>query len=190
MGIWRALLHLGCALPLLWLGSVLVSGDDTALGADPVKELIHFLGDAAILIFCSMFLLGMFLHWRQRYDYQILRRPLGLWAFFYALLHIGTFLWLELALDLNLFWQEVTQRPYLGLGAVAFLMLMMMSITSLPSLKQRLGKRWFKLHQWGYVALVSASVHYYWSVKSLTLTPIAVGLITLWIVVWRLMKRA
>lgn len=189
LGLFRTLIHLGCSLPLMWLTWALVSGDESAFGADPSKELIHFLGYNAIVIFCVMFLLGIFLQWRQLNQYQILRRALGLWVFSYAVLHVSAFLWLELALDVRLFGQELIKRPYLILGSVAFLILAMMAITSLPSLKQKLGKRWFSLHQWSYIALAAAAIHYYWSVKSLTIAPIVVGCVTLFILAVRLIKN-
>lgn len=92
--------------------------------------------------------------------------------------------WMYVYLD-----KRPTKRPYLILGSVAFLILAMMAITSLPSLKQTLGKRWFSLHQWSYIALAAAAIHYYWSVKSLTIAPIVVGCVTLFILAVRLIKN-
>ncbi|MDO4698754.1 MAG: protein-methionine-sulfoxide reductase heme-binding subunit MsrQ [Pasteurellaceae bacterium] len=186
LGRLRFLIHFGCALPLVWLGYVLAIGDETAFGADPIKELEHFLGYTAIIIFCLMFLLGIVLQLLNKNQYQILRRPLGLWAFAWASLHIASFLFLELGFDFNLFFSELTIRPYLIFGAIAFLILFVMAITSLPALKQKLGKHWFSIHQWAYVAIVTAFVHYYWSVKSVTLAPIVIGGVVVGIVGWSL----
>lgn len=184
---YRLLIHFGCAVPLAW---VLFSGDETALGADPAKELIHFLGYTAIIIFCLMFLLGIFLQWQKRPQYQILRRPLGLWAFFWAGLHVAAYLSLELVGDIFLFLLEILSRPYLLLGAIAFSILAMMAITSLPALKRKLGKQWASLHQWGYAALGLAAVHYYWSVKSLTAAPILIVGVVGVILAWRLARKS
>lgn len=189
LGRLRFLIHFGCVLPLIWLGYVLAIGDETAFGADPVKEIEHFLGYTAIIIFCLMFLLGIVLQLLNKNQYQILRRPLGLWAFAWASLHVASFLFLELGFDVSLFVSELLARPYLIFGSIAFLILAMMAITSLPTLKQKLGKRWFSLHQWAYVAIVAAFVHYYWSVKSVTLAPIAVGSIITLIIAWRLLRK-
>ncbi|WP_373767958.1 protein-methionine-sulfoxide reductase heme-binding subunit MsrQ [Glaesserella sp.] len=178
----RIFIHLGCAVPLIWLAQVLLSGNEATLGADPVKELIHFLGYGAIVIFCSMFLLGIVLQWLKKNQYQILRRPLGLWTFVWVTLHITAYLVLELGLDLSLFFSELTTRPYLILGGIAFVILTLMALTSLPALKRRLGKHWGTLHQLAYPALILAVVHYYWSVKSLTLDPIIIGLAAIFIV--------
>lgn len=185
---WRIVLHSICLAPLLWLASVLFSGDESALGADPIKELIHFLGDTAIVIFCLMYLLGIVLQRLRLPEYQILRRTLGLWACAYALLHMVAFLGLELAWEIPLFLQEVVRRPYLVVGAFALALLMLLAISSLPSLKRRLGKGWFSLQQWGYVALVAGGVHYYWSLKSLSIQPLLVFALIGTIVVLRLKR--
>ncbi|MGX3021494.1 protein-methionine-sulfoxide reductase heme-binding subunit MsrQ [Ursidibacter sp. B-7004-1] len=189
LALYRVIIHLGCFAPFVWLISVLLSGDETALGADPIKEIEHFLGYTAIVIFCMMFLLGIILQLLNKNQYQILRRPLGLWAFFYALLHVASYLVLELNLDFHLFFKELVDRPYLILGGIAFIILLVMTITSLPSIKSALGKKWFTVHQFAYLAIICAGIHYYWSVKSLTLDPIIIGGIICFIVAWRYLSQ-
>lgn len=186
----RIIIHLGCFAPLIWLAFVIFTGDETALGADPIKEIEHFLGYTAILIFCAMFLLGIVLQLLKKNQYQILRRPLGLWAFAWALLHVVSYLFLELGLDFSLFVNEIIVRPYLILGGIAFLILFVMAVTSLPQIKQWLGKRWFQVHQLAYVAIICAAIHYYWSSKSITLAPIIVGILVVGIVAWRYMPKS
>lgn len=185
LSILRTIIHLACVVPLIWVGFVLSSDDPEILGADPSKDLIHFLGYTAIIIFCVMFLLGILLQILNKNQYQILRRPLGLWAFVWALLHVCGYLVLELGLDFSLFLSEVVQRPYLILGAIAFIILLAMSVTSIPLIKQALGKKWFSVHQFAYVAIVAAAIHYYWSVKGLTLGPITIGVMVAVIVAWK-----
>lgn len=181
----RMLIHFGCFLPFGWLCYVLWAGDETALGADPIKEIEHFLGYTAIIIFCIMFILGIVLQLLNKNQYQILRRPLGIWAFVWAVLHVTSYAVLELGLDFSLFLSELVTRPYLILGAIAFLILLIMTLTSLPPIKQWLGKRWFTVHQFAYVAIICAFVHYYWSVKGLTLPPILIGITVAVIVAWK-----
>lgn len=181
----RILIHLSCFLPFVWLCYVLYQGDETAFGADPIKEIEHFLGYTAIIIFCAMFGLGILLQLLNKNQYQILRRPLGLWAFAWACLHIASYGLLELGFDFSLFFSELGSRPYLIFGAIAFFILLIMSLTSLPTIKLWLGKHWVKIHQWGYLALILAFIHYYWSVKSLTLPPIIIGVAILFIFLWK-----
>lgn len=185
----RILVHLGCVLPLVWLSYVLAIGDETALGADPIKEIEHFLGYTAIIIFCVMFVLGIVLQLLNQNQFQILRRPLGLWAFAWAVLHVASYAFLELGLNFSLLLSELVTRPYLILGAIAFVILLVMSLTSLPSIKNWLGKRWFTVHQFAYVAIICAFVHYYWSVKGFTLPPIIIGITVAIIVAWKYLGK-
>ncbi|WGE88979.1 protein-methionine-sulfoxide reductase heme-binding subunit MsrQ [Actinobacillus arthritidis] len=180
----RTIIHLACITPLLWLTTVLLTDNAEVLGADPGKDLIHFLGYTAIIIFCAMFVLGIMLQVLHKNQYQILRRPLGLWAFVWALLHMLSYLVLELGLDFSLFFSEISQRPYLILGVIAFIILLVMSVTSIPFIKQVLGKKWFSVHQFAYIAIVAA-IHYYWSVKGITLAPILIGLTVIVIIAWK-----
>ncbi|WP_301098785.1 protein-methionine-sulfoxide reductase heme-binding subunit MsrQ [Otariodibacter sp.] len=181
----RIFIHLGCILPLIWLISVLWIGDETTFGADPIKEIEHFLGYTAIIIFCIMFLLGIILQILKKNQYQILRRPLGLWAFAWAVLHVASYLFLELGLDISLFFSEVISRPYLILGTIAFAILFIMSVTSLPYIKKLLAQYWFKVHQLAYIAIGAAGIHYYLSVKGVTLAPILIGITIAFIVLWK-----
>ncbi len=72
-------------------------------------------------------------------------------------------------------------KPHNGL----FIILLAMSVTSIPLIKQALGKKWFSVHQFAYVAIVAAAIHYYWSVKGLTLGPITIGVMVAVIVSWK-----
>ncbi|AAP96638.1 sulfoxide reductase heme-binding subunit YedZ [[Haemophilus] ducreyi] len=184
LNVLRVIIHLGCGIPLVWLAFVLNS-ESEVFGADPTKDLEHFLGYTAIIIFCIMFLLGIVLQLLNKNQYQVLRRPLGLWAFAWALLHVASYLVLELSLDVSLFFSELVQRPYLILGGIAFTILMVMAITSIPKVKTALGKKWFSVHQFAYPAIVLAAIHYYWSVKGVTLGPIVIGIMVTVIVLWK-----
>lgn len=183
--VWRIFIHFTCCLPFGWLGYGLLSGNDYILGSDPIKEIEHFLGYTALIIFFMMFWLGIFLQMLGKNHYQILRRPLGLWAFMWATLHVASYLILELGLDFTLFWQEIIHRPYLLMGFIAFVVLSIMALTSLPTLKQRLGKRWFTLHQFAYPAIVLATLHYYQSVKGVSLAAILITSGVMLILFWK-----
>ncbi|QLB12469.1 sulfoxide reductase heme-binding subunit YedZ [Bisgaardia hudsonensis] len=181
----RLITHIACAIPLLWCGFVLIDPEATALSADPVKDLEHFLGYTAIIIFCAMFILGIILQIINKNQYQVLRRALGLWAFFWAVLHVASYLVLELGSDINLFFNEIFDRTYLILGATAFIILSIMAITSVPFIKKKLGQRWFTVHQFAYVAIILAAIHYYSSVKGIELAPIIIGITVSFILYWR-----
>lgn len=184
----RAIIHSLCALPFAWLVWELAVGEANQLGADPVKEMIHFLGFSAVSILLSLFVLGILFFVLKRPHLQILRRPLGIWAWFYVLLHIMAYLLLELGLDLSLFLRELSLRGYLLLGLVAFGILTLMALSSLPKAKQIMGRYWHYLHKFGYLALLLAAVHYYWAVKSLNLSVVLYLFFSVLIVVWELAR--
>lgn len=184
----RALIHLGCMIPGFWLLYVVTSGDSSALGADPIKEIQHFLGFTAISILLIVFVLGIALFLLKRPQFQILRRPLGIWAWVYATLHIFSYFLLELGGEVRLFLHELVTRQYLIVGFLSFVILFLMTMSSLPFVKQRMGKYWRYLHKLGYLALLLGSVHYYLSLKNIDFSSILYIAIALFIVGWEMIN--
>jgi len=100
------------------------------------------------------------------------RRPLGLFAFFYLLLHFATYA----LLDRGLLWDastalrtvaaDIAERPYITVGFTALVLLVPLAVTSTRGMQRRLGRNWAKLHRLVYVCAVLGVVHYYWQVKS------------------------
>ncbi len=156
-------IHLMSLLPLL---ALYVLAFDDQLGADPVKEVIHFTGMGAFnLLLISLLITPIAKKYRQGYLLQT-RRLLGLYSFTYALCHLLSFLAFEVQFDLELFFNEIIDRPYITVGMAALIILFSLAITSLASLKRKMGKNWQKLHNWVYLALLLISLHFFWSVKS------------------------
>ena len=102
--------------------------------------------------------------WLVRY-----RRMLGLYAFFYVLLHFLVYAILDQGLDLNAVIEDVVKRPYITLGMTGLLLLLPLAATSTRGMMRRLGKRWQKLHRLVYLIGVLAVWHFYWQVKLDTL---------------------
>ena len=103
------------------------------------------------------------------------RRPLGLYAFMYALIHFLTFLGLDYGFDLGLIWADVAKKRYIIVGATAFIILLLLALTSTKGWQRRLKKTWIRLHRWVYAAGGLVIVHYVWSVKADTRPPLAWG---------------
>ncbi|WP_424411683.1 protein-methionine-sulfoxide reductase heme-binding subunit MsrQ [Pasteurella sp. PK-2025] len=184
LGYLRIVAHSLCAMPLLWLVYLLITGDESQLGADPIKEIQHVLGFTAMSILLILFLLGIVFHLLKQPHLQILRRALGLWAWSYVILHIAAYFFLELGRDLDLFLQEITHRHYLIMGILSFFILTAMAISSLPALKQRMGKCWFYVQKLGYYALLFGAIHYYWSVKHVTFASTLYLAVAIFILIW------
>jgi len=102
---------------------------------------------------------------------------LGLFAFFYIVLHFSTYAVLDQGLDFSLIIEDVIERPYITLGMVGLVLLLPLALTSTKGMMRRLGKRWQKLHRLVYVIAVAGVWHFYWQVKLDTLDAIVYALI-------------
>lgn len=174
-GWWmRIVVHLACAVPLMWLVFAIPAGE---LGGDPVKELIHFLGIGALrilLLTLAIYPLVKFFSFKKL---NRLRRPLGLWCFAWASLHFCAWLYLDLALQWQLISQEVVKRSYIAVGFLAWVILFVLAVTSIPFLVRKLGKHWKKIHSLVYLVLVLTCLHFLWAVKSGWIEPVSYALI-------------
>jgi sulfoxide reductase heme-binding subunit YedZ len=110
-----------------------------------------------------------------------LRRMLGLFAFFYATLHMLTWVVFVHFFDWPFMIEDVVKRPFITVGMATFLILLVLALTSNRLSFRRLGRRWQKLHRLVYVAAVGAVIHFWWLVKADTTEPVrwaaAVGLL-------------
>ena len=95
-----------------------------------------------------------------------LRRMLGLFAFFYACLHLSTWVILDWFFDFASMASDVVDRPFITMGMTTFLLLLPLAVTSTAGMIRRLGKRWQRLHRLVYVAGITAVVHFWWVVKA------------------------
>ena len=117
-----------------------------------------------------------------------LRKPLGLYAFAYACLHLLTFVGLDYGFDIGLLEEAVLEKRYALAGFAAFLSLVPLAITSTRGWMKRLGKNWKRLHRLIYIAGLLAVVHFVWSVKSDIREPLAYGTAVAFLLVFRLAK--
>jgi len=165
----KVVIHLASLSTLVYFYLLIDSG---RLGADPVKEMIHFLGKTGLnYLLITLAITPMSKRFKQPL-LCCLKRLLGLYTFTWICLHFAVFLWLELNWEFGLLIDEVIKRPYLTLGMLAWIILLLLSITSVTAIKKKMKKTWFTLHRWVYVALILGTVHYYWSVKSGLIEPI------------------
>jgi sulfoxide reductase heme-binding subunit YedZ len=159
----RAGLFLGALVPLLSL--VMRIGTDS-LGANPIAQAENELGLTA-LVFLVASLACTPARRLVRWTWPMrIRRQLGLWAFFYASLHVATYLFLDQFLDLAAIFADVVDRPFITVGFLAFVLLIPIAWTSSNEWVRRLGyMRWLRLHQLVYFAAPLVAIHFFWRVK-------------------------
>lgn len=163
---WISLKTLAHALALLPLALLVRSVLQDTLGADPVAAITHETGDWAL----RGVLLGLALTPLRRLIGQTwplrFRRLVGLYAFFYASLHLATYV----VLDLGQYWSQILddilKRPYITVGFAAWLLLLPLALTSTRGWMRRLGRRWGQLHKLVYVVGLLGVLHFLWLVKS------------------------
>ncbi|NKZ40758.1 protein-methionine-sulfoxide reductase heme-binding subunit MsrQ [Shewanella algae] len=164
----KALLHLAAGLPLLYLALQVVT--DSA-GGDPVQYIIHFTGKGALNALVATLLVSPV---ARKFKLGLLmqtRRLLGLWVFAWACLHILSYFSLDLLFAWELLLSEIIKRPYILVGASAWLLLAALALTSFKAMQRRMGRRWQQLHYSIYAIALLVPVHYYWSVKSEIIEP-------------------
>jgi sulfoxide reductase heme-binding subunit YedZ len=100
-----------------------------------------------------------------------LRRMLGLWAFFYATLHMLTWVVFVHYFEVSFMIEDVVKRPFITVGMSTFLILSVLAVTSNQFSKRKLGRRWGKLHRLVYVAAAGGTLHFWQLVKADTTEP-------------------
>ncbi len=159
----KTVIHLSAVATFIWLAYIV---DQDLLGADPVKEMIHFLGKTALnFLLLTLLITPIIKRFKQPLLIRV-RRLLGLYSFAWVCLHLLVFIWLELNWELLLFFDEVVKRPYLSFGAIAWVILLLLSVTSIAAIKRMMKRNWLTLHRTVYWAVLLATIHYYWSVKA------------------------
>lgn len=177
------LLALLPALRLAFAGFQLLRGDSGALGPNPIETALHRSGAWALYLLLATLLVTpvrrlLRLGWLLRF-----RRRLGLLSFAYACLHV--LLWIvERSLGeergiAQLLAAELSRRPYITVGALAFLGMLPLAVTSTPRMMRRLGRSWQTLHRLVYGCALFALLHFTWQVKADLRRPLVVGFILL-----------
>ncbi|MFJ4252120.1 protein-methionine-sulfoxide reductase heme-binding subunit MsrQ [Pseudomonas sp. DTU12.3] len=160
---WRIGVFIAAAIwPMLWLYQAL----EDLLGPDPGKVLVDRLGLGTLvllLITLSMTPMQKLTGWA---GWIAVRRQLGLWCFAYVVLHLCSYMAFILGFDWSQLAVELRKRPYIIVGALGFLGLLALAVTSNRYSQRRLGSRWKKLHRLAYVILGLGLLHMLWIVRA------------------------
>jgi sulfoxide reductase heme-binding subunit YedZ len=168
----KVVLWLGALAPGAWLVGGIFRG---WLGANPAETLTHVTGMTTLVLLLITLAVTPTRRLTRWNPVIKLRRPLGLFAFSYALTHFTIWFAFYNVFNIDYMIADVAERPYITVGMAAFLVLIPLAATSTKAAIRRLGKRWTTLHQGIYVAATLGVVHFYWLVKADTRLPLALG---------------
>jgi sulfoxide reductase heme-binding subunit YedZ len=168
--VLKTLAWIGCLSPLALLLYRLVTN---TLGPDQTAEIASVTGLTALWLLVATLAITPLRALSPRLSWLIqLRRLIGLFVFFYATLHMLTWLGLYAGFDLNTMATDLTKRRFIIMGMATWLLLLPLALTSTTWAIRKLGgKNWNKFHMLIYLAALTAGVHYWWKVKTGVLSP-------------------
>ena len=174
---------LACLAPLVWLAWRGYQGD---LGANPIEKIIRNLGVWGLRLLIVGLTITPLARLLRRPRLIRVRRPIGLIAFGYIVLHLSTYIGVDQYFDWAAIWKDILKRPFITIGMAAFLLLIPMAATSFNAAIRWLGaQRWRGLHRLIYLIVPMGVVHYYLLVKADHRPPLIYGGIVLLLLGWR-----
>lgn len=185
MGVSKCIVFLALLSPMLWLVYSLVNNN---LGANPIEAITNFTGEWAMrILLLSLAMTPIRMLVKRTWPIKF-RRMVGLFAFFYVVAHLLTYLVLDQQFDWRAIFLDVLDRPYITAGTVAFLILLPMAVTSTKAIARKMGKRWFTLHRLVYIAAIAAVLHYIWLARGDLVEPFVYLLVLLALLLFRIKK--
>jgi sulfoxide reductase heme-binding subunit YedZ len=158
------------------LGALAWRGYQQDLTANPIEFITHATGDWTLRFLLITLAITPLRRITGMPDLIRFRRMLGLFAFFYGVLHLITWAWLDRFFDPQEMWADVLKRRFITAGMAGFLAMLPLAFTSTAGWIRRLGGRaWQRLHRLIYVSAAAGVVHYYWLVKSDIREPLLYG---------------
>jgi sulfoxide reductase heme-binding subunit YedZ len=182
----RAAVLGAAAVPLGRLAWGVATGD---LGPEPVDTIQRWTGLPALTILLASLAVTPVRRLTGWNPVIRLRRPLGLVAYGYAVLHVLSYIVFDQELSLPAIAEDVAEHPWVLVGAAAFLLLTPLALTSTDRAIRRLGGRWQKLHRLVYPAAILAGLHFLWLVKRDVTLPVAYLFVLALLLAARLARR-
>ena len=156
----KPLVFAASLLPLAWLFYGALAN---TLGANPAEALIRATGDWTLRFLCITLAVTPLRQWTGQPALLRFRRMLGLFTFFYGVLHFLCYAWLDMGFDLAVITRDIPKRPFALVGFAALLLMAPLAATSFNRAIRALGaKRWQALHRLIYAVALLAILHFYW----------------------------
>jgi sulfoxide reductase heme-binding subunit YedZ len=184
------------ALCLVPLGQLAWRALHNNLTANPIEYITHQIGDWTLIFIVITLAVTPARKLLRQPELIRFRRMLGLFAFFYGLLHFSTWIGLDKFFDWADMLADVRKRTFITAGFTGFVLMLPLALTSTAGWIRRLGgKRWLALHRLIYIAAIAGVVHYYWLVKSDVRKPlfyaaVVVLLLALRVGIWLVARRS
>ncbi len=193
--VYKPLLFALCLIPFLGCaGGILASSGFSAvpgyaLGADPVRFVLDDFGRTALRLLLLTLLVTPLRHLTGNAQLLRVRRMLGLFAFFYALLHLSVYIGPFQSFSWSAIAQDIVKRPFITIGFAALLLLVPLAVTSTRGMMRRLGRRWQRLHRLIYPICVLAVLHFWKMLKSDYREPLLYAALLALLLGFRLWRR-
>jgi sulfoxide reductase heme-binding subunit YedZ len=156
----KPLLFVACLLPFAWL---LYGAISNTLGANPAEALIRSTGDWTLRFLCITLAVTPLRTWTKQPALARFRRMLGLFSFFYVVLHFLAYAWLDMGFDLQAIALDIPKRPFALVGFLALLLMLPLAATSFNRAIKALGAaRWQMLHRAVYAIVSLGLLHFFW----------------------------
>ena len=171
---------------LLWAYQFVIGN----LGVNPIEKLMDELGLMALRLIIITLMITSLSNIKTLKSIVVLRRMIGLFAFYYVCLHFSTYIVLDHFLDMQFIIQDIIKRPFITFGFISFLFLIPLASTSTNNMIKRLGfKLWKKIHYLIYPVAILASMHFYVLVRADKTEPVIYMGIIILLLLHRIFKR-
>jgi sulfoxide reductase heme-binding subunit YedZ len=177
-------------VPLAWMICGLFGWLGFSAGVDQVKFLELENGKTALNLLLLTLMITPVRQLTGLTHLIRLRRMVGLFAFFYALLHFTVYVVLDLDLNWHMVGADIVKRPYITVGFTALMLLIPLAVTSTNRMMRRLGRRWSRLHRLVYLIAVLGVWHFYWQEKIDVRQPLLYAAVLALLLAYRLARSA
>lgn len=180
---FRLLVLVGCVAPAIWIAWQWFWGD---LGAVPSEAVVHFAGRTGLILLLTTIAFGPAFRLTGWVGFMIARRQIGLWAFFWLLAHMLSWMGLDQYWDWPWIAKDMVDLPYVRYGAAGLLLLVPLAVTSFRKVRPAMGERaWHWLHRLVYVSAALGITHLWILTRADYLMPSLFLAVLLFLVIFR-----
>ena len=159
------------------------------LGPEPVKEITHHTGEWTLIFIIITLAMSPLKKITKLNIWISFRRMLGLFVFFYATIHLMTYIFIDYRFDWQQIYNDILKKKYIFIGFSAWLLLIPLAATSSQKMTKLLKQNWKKLHRLIYVIAIFGALHYIWLSKTIFFKPLIFAIIILILLMFRLNFR-